>query len=408
MSHFTVAVIGKNMDEEALTQALRPFHEFECTGKVDEFVHSIDITEQAIQAYEKATSNVVVYADGSMKSIYSEDAFLSRDPTAEELVEIEMRQKDYRHKVDFRYEGKSVNGELVYKVRYLPEGAEEREVRTAEFESFEDYIPGYFGVSSQTIGEHDEADLEGTHKYGYIVRMNDGTYKVFDRTNPKAEWDWYQLGGRWSGALKAKSGATSGVRGSKSWMSGEDEVPADHFDMLKKSEIDLTGMMEDRIAGRRQAWEQVCTKYRALMEDDTVDSAFIDEMRGSIIAEKKMRFKAWEALEVAEGERKLPFWDWIAERMPERFVKASHIFSGWFSDISGSEDYRSIEDWIQDVTPISTFAVLKDGEWYAKGEMGWFGMSDDKLTEEQWSTKMRELIDGLDDDDVVAIVDCHI
>lgn len=408
MSHFTVAVIGKNLDETALDKALAPYHEFECTGRVDEYVQSVDITEEAIEIYEKATSRVIVFTDGSMKSVYADDAYSYREPTAEELIEIKKVQENFMHKVDFSYQSKSVDGKLVYQIKYLAEGAEERTIRTAEVESFEDFTASYFGVSKETIDEDDEADIHGTHKHGYIVRMKNGTFKVFNRTNPNAEWDWYQLGGRWSGALKAKPGATSGVRGSKSWTNGEDEVPAEYFDMLKKSEIDLTGMTEDRVAGRRQAWEDTCAKYRALMEDDTIDSAFIDEMRKSILAEKKMRFKAWEELEVAEGERKQAFWDWLAERMPERFIKANQIFGGWFSGISGSEDYASIEDWIQDVAPLSTYAVLKDGEWYAKGEMGWFGMSDDKLTEDQWTEKMRELIEGLDDDDVVAIVDCHI
>ena len=33
MSHFTVLVIGENIDQQ-----LAPFHEFECTGTNDEFV----------------------------------------------------------------------------------------------------------------------------------------------------------------------------------------------------------------------------------------------------------------------------------------------------------------------------------------------------------------------------------
>lgn len=408
MSHFTVAVIGKNLDEEGLDKALAPFHEFECTGRVDEYVQSIDITEEAITAYEQSKSQVVVFADGSMKSAYSDDAFLYREPTAEELEEIQKAQEDYNHKVGFSYQSKSVDGELIYQIKYLPEGAEERQVPTSEFEPFEEFVAGYFGIEGDPIKEGDEADVNGEHKYGCIIHMNDGTFRVINRTNPNAEWDWYQLGGRWSGSLKAKPGATSGVLGDKSWMRGEDEIPAGYFDMLKKSEIDLTGMKEDRVAGRRQAWDETCAKYRVLMEDEDLTSEFIDEMRVSIIAQKKKLFQAWEELESPEGERKKVFWDWVAERMPERFIKAHQIFAGWFSNIQGSDDYASIEDWIQDVTPISTFAVLKDGQWYAKGEMGWFGMSDDKLTEAQWSGNMRDLIESLDDDDVVAIVDCHI
>ncbi len=41
MSHFTVMVIGKDIEKQ-----LQPFHEFECTGENDEFVQDVDVTEE--------------------------------------------------------------------------------------------------------------------------------------------------------------------------------------------------------------------------------------------------------------------------------------------------------------------------------------------------------------------------
>lgn len=49
-----------------------------------------------------------------------------------------------------------------------------------------------------------------------------------------------------------------------------------------------------------------------------------------------------------------------------------------------------------------------NGVWCAKGEMGWFGMSDDELSQDDWNRKVNELIDGLPDDTLMTIVDCHI
>ena len=52
---------------------------------------------------------------------------------------------------------------------------------------------------------------------------------------------------------------------------------------------------------------------------------------------------------------------------------------------------------------VSTYALLKDGQWYEKGEMGWFGMSSDKMTDQEWAIKVGELLDGLSDDGRLGI-----
>lgn len=58
--------------------------------------------------------------------------------------------------------------------------------------------------------------------------------------------------------------------------------------------------------------------------------------------------------------------------------------------------------------PISTYAVLKDGEWYERGEMGWFGMSSNELSEDEWDEKFKTLIEELSPDTLITVVDCHI
>ena len=54
------------------------------------------------------------------------------------------------------------------------------------------------------------------------------------------------------------------------------------------------------------------------------------------------------------------------------------------------------------------YALVKEGQWFAKGEMGWFGMSDDSMTQAEWNRKFNELLDELPDDTLITIVDCHI
>ena len=62
--------------------------------------------------------------------------------------------------------------------------------------------------------------------------------------------------------------------------------------------------------------------------------------------------------------------------------------------------------YIEKHSKFTSYALLKDGEWYAKGEMGWFGMSSDE--KENWSEELDKLIKSLPEDTLLTIVDCHI
>jgi hypothetical protein len=63
---------------------------------------------------------------------------------------------------------------------------------------------------------------------------------------------------------------------------------------------------------------------------------------------------------------------------------------------------------IANIDEISTFAVLKDGVWYERGSMGWFGMVHDEKDENAWSQEITKLIESLPDDVLLSIYDCHI
>lgn len=51
MSHFSVLVIGPDVEKQ-----LAPYHEFECTGEDNEYVQDIDITQDLLAEYEKASA----------------------------------------------------------------------------------------------------------------------------------------------------------------------------------------------------------------------------------------------------------------------------------------------------------------------------------------------------------------
>lgn len=64
-------------------------------------------------------------------------------------------------------------------------------------------------------------------------KCEDGVWRIVSTYNPKSKWDWYQLGGRWSGKyIKLKPGATSGIVGEPSWCSKGNGI-----DAAKKGDI---------------------------------------------------------------------------------------------------------------------------------------------------------------------------
>ncbi len=63
---------------------------------------------------------------------------------------------------------------------------------------------------------------------------------------------------------------------------------------------------------------------------------------------------------------------------------------------------------IANLDELSTFAVLKDGEWFERGEMGWWGIAHNKKDEELWKSELNKLVHDLPDETLISIYDCHI
>ena len=57
---------------------------------------------------------------------------------------------------------------------------------------------------------------------------------------------------------------------------------------------------------------------------------------------------------------------------------------------------------------IATFAIIKDGKWYEKGEMGWWGCVGNEKEQDHWNEEFAKLFDAIPDDEIVTVVDCHI
>lgn len=80
------------------------------------------------------------------------------------------------------------------------EEAKQEFAETETDDDFTTFARGYYGY--ETVSPNEQPDIEGRHRYGY-VRVDEvgGAIQVIKRTNPRKQWDWWTVGGRWQGML---------------------------------------------------------------------------------------------------------------------------------------------------------------------------------------------------------------
>jgi hypothetical protein len=55
-----------------------------------------------------------------------------------------------------------------------------------------------------------------------------------------------------------------------------------------------------------------------------------------------------------------------------------------------------------------TFAVIKDGQWFERGSMGWWGHVSDETDKDEWESKFSAMLDEIPGDTLLSVFDCHI
>jgi len=221
----------------------------------------------------------------------------------------------------------------------------------------------------------------------YWKKNADGEWAEFSTYSPNSKWDWFTLGGRWTGFFKQKVGAK--VRVGEPGVFGN-KAEVGHCDQAKKKDIDFAGMRDDAGASAFDRYQEIkelfggtipklTLKWADLIDDNNVlyKDIPLDKKREMYHAQPAM-------LEVAKHNDKL----------------------GWGFDL---DDYDcTVEEFVQKARneAISTYSVVKDGVWYEKGEMGWWGMSRNE--KDNWEEEFNKLIDEADDNTLFSLYDCHI
>lgn len=216
---------------------------------------------------------------------------------------------------------------------------------------------------------HQQARHPENDKYGYFY-------------NPQAKWDWYQLGGRWTGFFKLKK-KRHGLTGEAGIVTSPPKQG--YVDQALKGDIDFDGMRQHNETEAGQVydaamqiighlppnipWIEIQREYK---NENCLDAAHQ-------IYWSQPRCQAWSK---QHGERSTSPDGYLQER--EAFIRAAGVRS-W-----------------------TTFALLNHGDWHEQGHMGWFGVATDEADESEWALVISQALDKISDTTLVSIYDCHI
>jgi hypothetical protein len=375
--------------------------------------------------YAEDTKTMMKHADGRTAESY--DPQFYRDPTPEEHK---------NHGLGGKLSGSGSGGGISWssqdwddgrghraKVRFVPDGWTKVEVPVREVMTQAEFMDYWYSV--KVVTSEDQIDREGDHKYGYALADAGGNLiRYIDRTNPNAQWDWWQVGGRWSDMIRLRGDVSEAMRhvevlterglpipdstknlvdgvdmGERSWANRDEPEQPGYCDIARKRQIDFDGM--------RDAAEKVAR------EDYAKAAAVIAGRPFETWDEVRIRFEnmvADNAMLVGNGNRMDAARTFFHAQPVIVDLKAADLI-GFFDADSYLLGYRMpVEDRVIRARQraFQTFAIVKDGQWHEKGSMGWWGCVSDEKDPDEWDRQFAELLDGLSPDTFLAIVDCHI
>jgi len=383
MSHFSVMVKipsgGNDITQDELMKTLgeimAPYQENNMDDCPKQYLEFNDAEDEYREKWESGEETVLEWYSKNHVEISRDDyERLARDEEATieynepfALPEIGKKDSVYYFNKDTRKRSEILYVEIVDSIRH--ESTEKKSlwytVRAKivdspkkipirdYYKTFEEYIEDYAGYHKD----------EKTGKYGYWE-------------NPQAKWDFWQLGGRWPGILRVKT--DEAIRGGASWMMGVYEYKEGAADFAKIKDIDFEAMNADVVKKANDYYDRM-ERYRDIcsgkIKEEKEDAFLFLDMRNAF--ENEVAHK--------EGEGK-----------DSKFV----------IDVSREE---FLEKYLY-MFEFKTWAVIENGQWYEKAQMGWWACHNGTKEQIQEFEKgfSKRFLENEDPETYIAIVDCHI
>jgi hypothetical protein len=215
---------------------------------------------------------------------------------------------------------------------------------TQRYRNFKEFAEKYYGSSMNEDG-----------RYGFMH-------------NPNAKWDWWELGGRWGGALIQKP-----------------EAGGKQCNISTKKDVDIDAMEASERKPAQKAW----TEFRMQRES----------LSGKSYAEIYSQIEALTPEQPFGNSFKM-----LPEEMRE-WVLQNFSFAFSYDSLKQLAT-MSCDEYVECQSAWAPYALLWNGKWYEKGTMGWLGFSSNE--EPQWKGTFKELWAQIPEDAVIFMVDCHI
>lgn len=373
MSHFTCLVIGPDFQAQ-----LAPYHEFECTGRDDQYVKDVDRTDEARAEYESQTKTMA-RNEATGEVAYAYDDRFCRPFTAEERAKIHPCGTGCGGGLSWCSKDWGDGSGYEARVHELPAGWVKQSVPLTSVETFAEFVEGWYGSPILRTGE----ERTDEHKYGWVEVDDKGeVIRVIKRTNDQARWDWYTVGGRWTGFFPLKNGK-KGATGKPGLMT----KPADAgtADQVRKGSVDFE-------RARREA------AGAAHLEFDVWEECFTKHGRPEAWSSFASKVKA-EELKIEEART-------LYHAQPT--IAAWQEHGRYECPVDGLGFDRAAYVQRERNGACVPHAIVKDGKWVERGSMGWFGIVSNAKDNDEWDAEVQRLYDDLPDDTLLTLVDCHI
>jgi hypothetical protein len=334
MSHFSVMVITPTFpNDEELAHIMQPWHEYECTGVLDEYVQEIDITEEAKEEYLKCDNDLLYH----------------------------------------------------------------------EVKSFEDFLKYWYDATTTPSNNN------------YYTLTDDGSvYKVFKRTNPNAKWDWWQVGGRWSGMLEVGYDPEKDPANMEICFlcagSGKRNDEIGKAQRLINPDYTCNGCDGK---GIRSKWPTAWVNRGNQIQVGKLDLSSIRDSKEIKAGNDYDRFYS------LIGDNPLPDWDELIAKYGHKEGREKYHSYESLKILANDDTYRwvdtddykcSRDEFVASARnkAMTTFAFIKDGVWSEAGEMGWFGVVTGDENKDDYYACYARMLDTLPDHYWLTVIDCHI
>lgn len=260
------------------------------------------------------------------------------------------------------FESSGIEGSHVVEKDITDDMRREWQESDADTVSFTEWVADYEEIP--LIRESEKPDIADVHKYGYaVIDENKEIVKVIARTNPNGKWDWYTIGGRWNGYFTRYDGSRVNAA------------------MVK--DIDFAAMLKRSLDRELELYSRVHEILRRYPPVKTFDELLAENNNNA----DEARSQYWAQPAIVEINKN----DTIFPLIHDQYLTNS------LPEFVNNVMYRT-------VVP---FAIVKDGEWHEKGEMGWFGTHTPHITDKEWAEYVTNMLLSLPGDTMLTVIDCH-